>query len=447
MEQTKETGYEDPNPDMGFISDSGILAVEQVSPNISLTGSGFLLCSNVVVARTGLQEYTTKEIPVQPGPDGSVKAIRTFAEVFRPESMASFEGTPVTIEHPMEMVTSLNWKRYAVGVVQNVRQQGSFLCADLLITDEQAIIKVQDQGLRYLSCGYHSKLEDNGDGTVEQQYIRGNHVAIVQNPRGGPVCAIQDSITTQPIINKEESLKGNQMSEEKLTLKDKFMQLIGLLDAEGTELPEIEEDMCDATEGNIEEIEHENEETNIEESIEEALKMCIARLDKLEAMNVQEIAYEEVEDSIEEEVTDSDPEEAKEANEEIEDEDAEGEYPIADSFTAVKSKAEILVPGMKLSVPVMDAKSSGYRGAIFDCKKQALNKLYATDSGKDMLDSILKGRTINKLTTDALDILFDSVAIVKASKNNSVVRPSQITDSTAVDKIAAINRIHKELNK
>ena len=184
----KEFNHTDdaPEPDLGFILDNGMLAVEQISPNISMNDAGFLICKNAVISRIGTLEYNSSDIPeVKPGVDGKITAIRTADEVFRPESIASFENAPVTLGHPPEgKVTSETWKRYSVGVANNVYQDGPFLKADLVIHDANAIKQIQEKGIKFLSCGYGSRLEDNKDGTVNQTYIRGNHIAITDSPSG-----------------------------------------------------------------------------------------------------------------------------------------------------------------------------------------------------------------------------------------------------------------------
>jgi len=39
-----------------------------LSPNIEETPEGYLLCRDVPIARTGVQEYLSEEVPVEPGP-------------------------------------------------------------------------------------------------------------------------------------------------------------------------------------------------------------------------------------------------------------------------------------------------------------------------------------------------------------------------------------------
>ncbi len=164
-----------------------------------LTPEGTLVCIGVPIARTGDYEYHASEGQspgIQPGPDGRIISHREPGEVFAPEALASFEGKPVTLDHPPEDVTPENWRRYAVGHLQNVRQgQGEDadkVVADLVISDAAAIQAVNAGGVREISCGYDAELEQAEPGLEYQRHIRGNHVAIVREGRAGHGVAIKD---------------------------------------------------------------------------------------------------------------------------------------------------------------------------------------------------------------------------------------------------------------
>ena len=132
------------------------LATEMIGETRAITPEGFLICYDAAIARIGEMDYAEIEVPGIEGKDGVIVVNRTPEEVFRADTIASFEGKPVTIDHPSEPVTPANWKRLAVGFARNVRQGGEgrthLLVADLLITDEIAISLV-NAGLVELSCG------------------------------------------------------------------------------------------------------------------------------------------------------------------------------------------------------------------------------------------------------------------------------------------------------
>ena len=168
---------------------------EKLSENISETPEGFLVCENVPITRIGEFVYKASEVPVQADSSGMVRIQRDEEEVFSENTIKSFEGKPVTIDHPQEPVTPDNWSNLAHGTAINVRRgqngQGGYLIADLLITTQKAIELVRS-GLREVSCGYDANYEQIIEGYGRQKDIIGNHVALVMRGRAGGRCAIAD---------------------------------------------------------------------------------------------------------------------------------------------------------------------------------------------------------------------------------------------------------------
>ena len=68
------------------------------------TPEGFLICHNVPIARTGWYEYLESELKDNGSPTETIQVYRGPNEVFSSAAIASFEGKPVTDEHPPEMV-------------------------------------------------------------------------------------------------------------------------------------------------------------------------------------------------------------------------------------------------------------------------------------------------------------------------------------------------------
>ena len=155
---------------------------------------GYLLCLNVPVARSGTQEYLPSELGLSPGP-GLVSVRRPEEEVFSPEAIASFEGMPVTNDHPPEGVDVSNIRVLQKGHAHNVRRgsgaESDLLLADLIITDAALITAVLEGGKREISCGYTYELCEE-DGQYIQRKIRGNHVAVVDAGRAGNRVSIRD---------------------------------------------------------------------------------------------------------------------------------------------------------------------------------------------------------------------------------------------------------------
>ncbi len=172
----------------------------RLSENISRREpEGYLLCLNVPVARTGSQEYLPEELGMGSGP-GLVEVQRPESEVFSPETIASFEGMPVTNDHPPDGVDIGNIRALQKGHAHNVRrgagEESDLLLADLIITDPVLIDLILD-GKREISCGYTYELcEENG--AYIQRKIRGNHVAVVDAGRAGPRVCIKDQKPKEP---------------------------------------------------------------------------------------------------------------------------------------------------------------------------------------------------------------------------------------------------------
>lgn len=170
---------------------------DRLSPNLTETPEGYLICRNVPIARTGNMEYLSQELQLDGGPERLVTVTRDVGEVFDKAALASFEGKPVTDGHPPEDVTPENFAGYARGHVQNVRPEEPYLLADLHITDPVLISQIKNRAKREVSCGYQCVYAPNGDGTFAQRRIRGNHVAIVPCGRAGKNVSIRDAVPSE----------------------------------------------------------------------------------------------------------------------------------------------------------------------------------------------------------------------------------------------------------
>lgn len=137
-------------------------------------------------ARTGIQHYAAHELGVSDAdPQRVIRVYRPPEEVFAAEAIASFDGRPITDEHPDEEVTAENWRAHAVGFARNPRREGEYLVADLTITDEATIEKIE-AGKQELSGGYSAEYDwtpgltaEGEPYDVKQIRIRGNHIATV----------------------------------------------------------------------------------------------------------------------------------------------------------------------------------------------------------------------------------------------------------------------------
>ena len=161
------------------------------------TIDGYMIC-RPRIARTGIQIYNGAEVG---RPDlKEVRVYRPETEVFSADAMSSLAHKPVTVEHPPEPVTAKNWRKYAVGRLDDeVVRDGEFIRVPLILMDAEAIEAVKG-GKSQLSVGYTAQL-NWADGVtkggekydVTQTAIRANHVAITHTARGGPQLRMGDN--------------------------------------------------------------------------------------------------------------------------------------------------------------------------------------------------------------------------------------------------------------
>ncbi len=83
----------------------------RLSENMEFTPEGYLLCKAVPIARIGALEYLPEEVPedISDGASGpTVMVYRDADDLFSEATIASFEGKPVTVDHPDAFVTPEN---------------------------------------------------------------------------------------------------------------------------------------------------------------------------------------------------------------------------------------------------------------------------------------------------------------------------------------------------
>jgi len=331
----------------------------KLSDNITETPEGFLICHDVIIARTGIQDYAPSEVPIN-AKTSVVKIHREKDEVLRPETISSFEGKPVTANHPDGFVTPDNWNDLAMGFVKNVRPheegEDGYIMADLVVTNAKAIQAVKD-GLREVSCGYEADYTDLENGEGKQTNIVGNHVALVLKGRCGEKCSIKDS---------QSKDKG-----ELMTFKEKFIDALSkVFDSVEGEEPEMKDQ---------ETPESEAKELGKLDEIAQKLDMVIEALGKLAGLEEKEAETESTEMDAEEEVIDK-----------------------CDEVTAdTIARAEIIAPGI--------AKDG-------DVKAKAMDAFSATVEGQEIIGSL------HGVTGDALFVAVSE--LLKVKRNATMMRPT-----------------------
>lgn len=166
------------------------------------TDEGFLRVPGHV-ARTGIQDYLARELELPGDPNRIVKVYRPPEEVFNADSLATYSGADVTLNHPKGLVNADNYKVTSVGVVRSSGSKSDdFVQCDLIIKDAAAI-KAVNSGKCELSAGYTAVYDGTPGITPEgepydymQRDIKINHVAIVDRARAGASARVFDNDPT-----------------------------------------------------------------------------------------------------------------------------------------------------------------------------------------------------------------------------------------------------------
>ncbi len=413
-------------------------SVARLSDRISETPEGFLICQDVAITRVGDLLYAPGETPITLKEGVNyVTVSRTADDIHDPETIASFEGKPVTLNHPDDFVTPDNWRELSVGVVQNVRpgkgEDADKLMADLLITDREAIYAVRSKKLREVSCGYEAEYIEDAPGKGRQKNIIGNHVALVPAGRCGSQCAIFDH--------------APNLQEKPMKLKDKILGLFSkaLDEAKLDDAPGEDAEAKAKAEAEAAAKAKAGDAAALDSrmtKIEELLAQVADKLDP-EAAAAKAKAADEAKKAEDEAAAAKKKAEDEAAAAAAKAKDAEGEDdPMAKRLATIEAalakllgleeeekkeretgdnickdaetiaRAEILAPGI--------AKTA-------DVKVKALDAAYATEDGKAIIDTLLAGKT---LETADKDVLF-----VAASEMLKGVRRSQFQTQVSLDSL------------
>lgn len=393
------------------------------------TPEGYLLCVGVSIARTGEMTYARGETPIPADENGIVIVVRKQEEVFRPETMASFEGKSFTVAHPEDFVDPTNWSQLTKGIAQNLRrgtgEQENDLVADLLVTDSIAINLVKN-GLREVSCGYEAEYTQTGIGRGFQSNIIGNHIALVAEGRAGSAYAINDHKGKVPPMTFEEHIKAffapktkvvdaemPPKEDKKPESKDSGMvsydelvksvkDLSEKVSSMGEKKPEQKDASTQPTESEpAEQVAKDADPAPEAPSMEDRMK-------KLEDM-VASLMSKKSEDEGDDEITDEDSEEGEES-EESEDENEEVGQLTGDDA----SRIEILAPGFKSKAK--------------DAKGQALLLAYKTNDGKAAIDLFTGGKEPNVKDEDLTNALFVGVSEALKSSRTEIFSRTKTRD-------------------
>ena len=418
----------------------------KISENIHETPEGYLVCIGVPIARTGEMVYGEGETPLETDDEGKILIDREEDEVFRPETIASFEGKPVTITHPTEFVDPKNWSRLCKGVLQNVRrgegENKNDLIADLLITDQVAIGLVKN-GLREVSCGYEAEYTQTDEGRGLQTKIIGNHLALVEQGRAGSAYAINDhkgkgamkfkeKITAIFARAQDEAMKvaedaaGEEKKDDKKDDKAKDVSTMGSKSAPAEvkatdvgaydELTKMVKDLGEkiaamAKPADASTEPTENEPAKVDAKDDEVASSLEDRMKALETAVAKILEGQSMDDK-------ADGDESEDADEEDgESEDDDFEESTMTGDTA--SRIEILAPGLKsLGKDIKEAKAKAIKAA------------YATKDGKTIIDSLTGGKAPELKDEARVNTLFIAASeLLKHSRQSELSSTKQVRDS------------------
>ncbi|MFX9106811.1 DUF2213 domain-containing protein [Acinetobacter baumannii] len=388
---------------------SNFYTTGQLGRTRETTPEGYLLCRDVPLARIGKLLYADGEVPVTADNSGLIIIERGEDVLFDPRTIASFEGKPVTNDHPKGWVTPENWKKLSNGTAHDVRrgedEDSDCLVADLLITDKDMIDAVM-KGKVEISLGYDADYTEISVGKGIQTNIFGNHIALVKKGRCGSRCKIGDSFMPKQSKGWLESLR-----KAKRTI-DEALEKAKSTDEEDVETEDDDED----DDGKTTDAAINRELLKTLKTVQTTVQTFDERLSNLEKKKTKDS---------ESETEDDDEEDGK--GKETEDDILEAEQAqklseqgiqnhTGDSIQEVLSRAEVLVPGFKM--PTFDSANNG--PAVLNTKRNILKQAYATEDGQKALKPFV-GATPNFDTMPAytVDAAFIGASELIKQQNNA----------------------------
>ncbi|MDC4403699.1 DUF2213 domain-containing protein [Acinetobacter baumannii] len=389
---------------------SNFYTTGQLGRTRETTPEGYLLCRDVPLARIGKLLYADGEVPVTADNSGLIIIERGEDVLFDPRTIASFEGKPVTNDHPKGWVTPENWKKLSNGTAHDVRrgedEDSDCLVADLLITDKDMIDAVM-KGKVEISLGYDADYTEISVGKGIQTNIFGNHIALVKKGRCGSRCKIGDSFMPKQSKGWLESLR-----KAKRTI-DEALEKAKSTDEEDVETEDDDED----DDGKTTDAAINRELLKTLKTVQTTVQTFDERLSNLEKKKTKDSESE----------TEDDDEEGDGKGKETEDDILEAEQAqklseqgiqnhTGDSLQEVLSRAEVLVPGFKM--PTFDSANNGQ--AVLNTKRNVLKQAYATADGQKAIKPFV-GATPNFDTMPAytVDAAFIGASELLKQQNNA----------------------------
>lgn len=422
---------------------------EEIGPNRSITPAGFLLCTDVPLARTGIMNYAPGETPVAIGPKGYVEIERNADEVFNPQSLATYTSAPFTLDHPSVDVIPTNWRDLAHGDVLNARRGDNELIecvvGDIMVKSPEAIAAIQ-RGRREVSVGYTCDYDEIEPGRGRQRNIIVNHVALVERGRCGPRCSIRDEEPENP-MSATTLDGGNMLKRLAANLRTAFAggdeaavkKAIDGLDTI-TDLGSAPANGAGGSTININVRDKEPEEEETEKAKDAAARDARDKaIDKFMADTAETL--KEVKDSIEELKKDKPDKADDEAilgtlqmeappgtnDAAITKDSTKDSALLAHSYQETVSMAEVLAPG--IVPPTFDTKLPAARTFDSICKHRRTALSVAVNNARlagFIRDNMPKGKTFDSMSCDETRTLFKASAAVAAAINNGAGKTADV---------------------
>lgn len=209
------------------------LVSNKLSQRKFIDNSGYLICADAILARTGSMDYIGSELNIKEHANDMIKVEHRKEDLLDPATIASFENKPLTIEHPAEDVTPENRNELGYGYIRDVhvgKVDGyDCLLGTVVVTDQHAIDMIQNGEMTELSCGYDCDIMQDDKGYYQTK-IRGNHVALCESGRAG-IAKIRDSKTVKKMVKiknmrvvKDSDI--NDVISEEAIIKDNYLGVL-----------------------------------------------------------------------------------------------------------------------------------------------------------------------------------------------------------------------------
>lgn len=174
--------------------------------------NGFWRIENNPISQVGVFPYLGKNISDELEPNKIYFVYRPAEELFAPETLESFNSTPLPLVDEHEMLgdgATPAENKGIHGVISNVHQDGKLLVGDISIYSETMKDEI-NRGKKDLSMGYYCEYdleEGEYDGQhydAVQRNLRGNHVALVDQGRCGHSVRVYDHFALDADFKEEE---------------------------------------------------------------------------------------------------------------------------------------------------------------------------------------------------------------------------------------------------